>query len=136
MANREDFDPQTLAALDQVATLLKLTRDLRSMEATFRNSPELSGREGKPCADTVTGFATKSGGRLLKAAFANDKKRARQIASAQKAAAKDVPRAIAAAEVLAEMERTAMTNAGAKGNVIETLVVRPLQDLGQMWSTH
>lgn len=134
MATKDDFDLQTVNILDQIATLLKVTQNLRSMEATFKNSRELSGREGKPYADTVTRFSAKTAGRLMKAVFANDKKRFSHIASAQKSGAKAIPSAIEAAQALAMMEREAMAVSGAKGNVIETLVVKPLQELNKSWS--
>lgn len=134
MAKKEDFDAQTVNVLDQIATLLKVARNLRSRQTFFINNLDLNDQKVKPDVRLITKFASTTGTQLLGAVFKKDKERAAAIENVQRCAFKELSAAVAVAERLAEMENDAMRNLGLERGVITFEVVRPLRDMQEAWA--
>jgi len=133
MPRREDFDADTLHVMDQVATLLLISRKLREMAQTFDNSQELDKTQASPDAKKVLVFARMAGRDLMEASFRKSSVRGEHLADVRRELSPRLGRAIAAASRLADQERDALAGAGAKGDFIQKAVLEPLRGLQQVW---
>ena len=133
MPNREDFDADTLHVMDQVATLLLISRKLREMAPTFENSPDLDKSQASPDARDVLIFARETGRDLMDAVFRQSNRRGEYLANVRRKQSSNLDDAIGAALRLAELEREALAGSGAKGDFIEKTVLEPLRGLKRVW---
>ncbi len=131
---REQFDsPGYLAAMDEVATLLFASQELRKMSVTFKNSTEIDKRDADGPA-TVTlkaiGAVAQS---LMAPLFVKSLKREPMLRAARKKGLKKLTVAIKNASILAEMESRAFAGTLARGDNIKIQVVDRLEQISEAW---
>lgn len=133
MPNRVDFDADTLHVMDQVATLLLISRKLREMAPTFENSPDLDKSQASPDAKDVLVFARVAGRDLMDAVFRQSNRRGEYLADVRRKQSPRLADAITAAQRLAGLERDALADSGVKGDFIQKTVLEPLRGLQDVW---
>lgn len=125
---RGDFEPDTLAVLDQIALLLYITEQLRKTAATFDASPELDRGHAQKDARFILKFTWAISKGLMSALYLNATNRDGRLADTYKEAAEGLEEAIRRATRLSNQMLSANC-----GNVIQVAVLGNLNRLKAAW---
>lgn len=130
--NRSSFDGPTLGALDDVARLLHIYKEVLGMNATFKQAGHrgLSAKDAKPAAKAILKASKAAGAALMEAVFDRDPEK---IVAARQRHLEGLQVALAHAEDLAQQERTALPEVGEQG-VFRQHVEIPLRAMTQAWA--
>lgn len=129
--NRSSFDGSTLGALDDVARLLHIYKEVLGMNATFKHAGHrgLSAKDAKPAAKKILKASKAAGAALMEAVFDRDPAK---IVAARQRHLEDLQRALEHAEDLARQERTALPEVGEQG-IFRQHVELPLREMTRAW---
>lgn len=130
---REHFDPDTLGAMDEVATLILMSQRIFEAEETFKNAPGLDSAEAKPFVNRILRFGRETSADLVAVAFAKKSECAGKVLEVYRTGMEDLDLAIDSAKWLAEQEEQAMTSSQAKGGIMRKQVLVPLSTLKERW---
>jgi len=72
---RENFDQETLAALDEIALLLHIKMSVQDMNRTLKNSDSVDGKKASPSAKRVMRVVRSAARELLEETFVRKDKR-------------------------------------------------------------
>lgn len=131
---RDQFDsPGFFPAMDEVATLLLVTQELRKMALTFAKSPELDKRDADAPASAALRAISSVAQSLMAPLFQKNSKRESMLIAARKKGIKRLEIAITNAAVLAEMERQAFAGTAARGDNIQMQVIDRVDQIVASW---
>ena len=132
MITRECFDEPTLAAMDDVALLLRIFKAVAGMNETFKNADDrgLSAEDAKPTAKQILDSTKGAGCALMKATFGRDPRRLDRMRRRHLPA---LTRALDSARDLARQEHEAFPEIGEHG-VFRHHVALPLLEITQRWA--
>jgi len=131
--NEDHFDPKTVAVMHQIANLLFVSRELRSVALQFENSLVVDKSVGNADASFVLKFCRTAGTDLLKALFGKTAKREELVKDVKDSFREDLEQAIVSARKLVDLERIDLQHSGANGNHISKHVLAVLVSLRDTW---
>ena len=127
--NRQKFDTETLAAMDDIAALVLAYQSLSGMVATFKNAQDLDYAEAKPHAQAVLRATKQAAAALQNAIFTGKSKRLEKIAAARQEHLQLILEAAPSAQWLAER-----VSAAVGGNEINVRVLGTLRIIATAWN--
>lgn len=126
---RSHFDADTLAAMDEIASLILAYQSLSGMVATFKNAPDLDHAEAQPDAKVVLVAIRQTAAALQEAVLSGKSTRISKITAARKECLEIISHATGSAERLAKMVSETVG-----GNEINVRVLSTLRSIESAWT--